>query len=139
MKSIKRDSVGRINRKMFLCFLVIIFSLGTRLTTKAAEADSNDRGHTHVFNQHYDLNAGYTVDDPHQFVYGYNAGDEPILKTCYSYFVHEYFRVGCACGISKPGEPNHDHVTRKNHPLTSDPNDCKLGSKLFQLPTDCLY
>ncbi len=139
MKSKKQNLIWKHICRIFLCLSVSISFLGTGLTAKAAEADSNDRGHTHVFNQHFDQNAGYTVSDPHQFVYGYNAGGEPVLKTCNSYLVHTYYRVGCSCGTYKPDEPTHDHKSRKQHPWTSDPSDCKLGTVYIPLPSDCLY
>ena len=139
MKTMKKNLMWKCVSKLFLCLAVTISFLGTGLTVKAAEADSNDRGHSHVFDRHYEQNAGYTVSDPHEFVYGHNIGGEPVMKTCYSYFVHTYYYVGCSCGTYKPGEPSHDHVSCKQHPMTSDPSDCKLGTVTIPLPSDCLY
>lgn len=139
MKSMENNLIWKRMCVIFLCLAVTISSLGTGLIVKAEEDGSNDRGHAHVFNQHFEQNAGYAVSDPHQFVYGYNAGGEPVLKACNSYFVHTYYLVGCSCGTYKPGEPSHDHVSRKQHPLTSDPSDCKLGTIYIPLPSDCLY
>ena len=135
MRLMKQNSIRKCLCKTVFCFVVAILFLGKGLDVQAAEAGSNDRDHSHNFNQHYAQNAGYTESDPHQFQYGTNGLGEPVMKTCYSYIIHTYYVMGCSCGTMYPVPGTHEHASSKQHPMTSDPQDCKLGNVPFVIPT----
>lgn len=135
----KRTIMKRIIRtSICLTVMALLLICNYSLTAEAAQ-EPKEINHTHIFNQHYQQNAGYSEPATHDFVYGYTANNAPVIKQCYAVKVHAYYLIGCNCGVLLPGEPSHDHAYCVSHPLTKDEHDCKLKTVYLTIPNDCLY